>query len=76
MQGCYIVLLQSIGKILGSLISDMIPVKVECRECLCGNKKNERFDEKIEILHYFVGEQWQDIALLVDRSDWSRDTVW
>ncbi len=34
-----------------------------------GNKKNERLDEKVGMLHYFVEEQWQDVVLLVDRSD-------
>jgi hypothetical protein len=39
-------------------------------------KKNERFDEQVGMLHYFVEEQWQDVVLLVDRSDSSQGTVW
>jgi hypothetical protein len=33
------------------------------------NKKNERLDEKVGMLHCFVVEQWQDVVLLVDQSD-------
>jgi len=40
------------------------------------NNKNERLNEKVEMLHCFVGEHWQDIVLLVDRSDCSRGWVW
>jgi hypothetical protein len=31
-------------------------------------KKNERFDEKVGMLHCFVVEQWRDVVLLADRS--------
>jgi hypothetical protein len=53
---------------LCSLWTDAIVVKVECGECLCETKKNERFDEKVRMLHCFVVEQWRDVVLLVDRS--------
>ncbi len=56
--GCYIVLLESSRKILCSLWTNLIAAKVECGECLCETKKNERFYEKIGMLHCFVGEQW------------------
>jgi hypothetical protein len=39
-------------------------------------EKNKRFDEKVGMLHCFVGEQSQDIVLLVDRSDLRRARVW
>jgi hypothetical protein len=32
-------------------------------------KMNEGLDEKVGMLHCFVVEQWQDVVLLVDRSD-------
>jgi hypothetical protein len=31
---------------------------------------------KVWMLHCFVGEQWQDVVLLVDRSDCSQCSVW
>ncbi len=53
---------------LRSLWPDLIGPKVECGECLRETKRM-RSDEKVEILHCFVGEHWQDVALLDDRSD-------
>ncbi len=32
-------------------------------------QKDERLDEKVGMLHCFVGEHWQDVVLPVDRSD-------
>ncbi len=32
-------------------------------------KKNERFVEKVGMLHCFVVEQWRDVVLLYHRSD-------
>ncbi len=37
--GCYIVLLESSGKMLCSFSTDLIIVKVECGECLCETKR-------------------------------------
>jgi hypothetical protein len=74
--GCYIVLLESCGKILCSFITDPIVAEVECGECLCETKKNERSDEKVGTLHCFVGELWQDVVLLHHRSDCSEVRVW
>ncbi len=51
---------------LCSFMTDRIVLKVQCGECLCGNKKNERFDEKVGMLHCFVGEHWLDVVLLRD----------
>ncbi len=39
-------------------------------------KKNKRFDEQVGMSHCFVGEQWQDVVLLVDRSHCSQGSVW
>ncbi len=61
---------------LCSFITDLIARKVECGECLCGNKKNKTFDEVVEMLHCFVGEHWQDVGLLDERSYCSQDSVW
>jgi len=55
---------------LCSLITDLIVGKIDCGKCLCETKKNERFDETVGMLHRFVEEHWQDVVLLVDRSDW------
>jgi hypothetical protein len=41
-----------------------------------GNKKNERLDEKVGMLPCFVAEQWQDVVLLVDRSDCIEGSMW
>ncbi len=68
-QGCYIVLLESSSKMLCSFIIDLIVAEVECGECLCETKENERWDEKVGMLHCFVEEQWQDVVLLQHRSD-------
>ncbi len=57
---------------LCSLWADLIVVEVECGECLRETKKNKRFDEKVGMLRCFFVEQWQDVVLLVDRSDCSR----
>ncbi len=38
-QGCYIVLLQSSGKVLCSFITDLITEEVQCGECLCETKR-------------------------------------
>ncbi len=54
---------------LCSFITDLVAAKVECSECLCETKNNERLDEKVGLLHCFVVEQWQDVVLLVDLSD-------
>jgi hypothetical protein len=54
---------------LCSFITDQIAVKLDCGECLCETKKNERLDEKVVMLHCFVAEQWQDVVLLHHRSD-------
>jgi hypothetical protein len=62
--GCYIVLLQSSGKMLCSLWTDLIAVKVQCGKCLYETKKNERLDEKVGMLHCSVAEQWQDVVHL------------
>jgi hypothetical protein len=56
---------------LCSFITDLIVVKVECGECLCETKKNERFDEKVGMLHCCAVEQWRDVVLLHHRSDCS-----
>jgi hypothetical protein len=40
------------------------------------NKENERFVEKVEILHCFVVEQLQDVALLHHQSDSGQGAVW
>jgi hypothetical protein len=53
-------------------ITDLIVEEVECGESLCETKKNERFDEKVGMLHCFVVEQSQDILLLVGRFDCSQ----
>jgi hypothetical protein len=55
---------------LCSFITDLIGVKVECGECLCETKKNERFDEKGGMLHCFVVTQWRDAVLLHSPSNW------
>ncbi len=68
------VLLESIGKMLCSFITDLIVIKVQCGECLCEGKKM-RFDEKVGMLHCFVGEHCQDVLLLEDRSDRLEGTV-
>ncbi len=61
-------MLDSIGKMLCSLMTDPIAVKVQCGECLCAIKSNERFDERVGMLHCFAVEHWQDVVLLDDRS--------
>ncbi len=61
---------------LYSFITNLIVVEVECGECLCETKKNERLDEKVGMLHCFFVDQWQDVVLLVDRSNCSQDSVW
>jgi hypothetical protein len=60
---------------LCSFITDLIFVQVECGECLCETKRM-RLDEKVGMLHCFVVQQWQDVLLLVDRSDCRQDSVW
>jgi hypothetical protein len=55
---------------LCSFITDPIAAEVECVKCLCETKKNERFDEKVGMLHCFVVEQWRDVVLLHHGSDW------
>ncbi len=57
---------------LCSFITDPILVKLECGECLCERKKNERLDEKVGMLPCFVVKHWQDVVLLVDRSHCSQ----
>ncbi len=37
--GCYVVLLESIAKMLCSFITDPIAPKVKCGECLCETKR-------------------------------------
>jgi hypothetical protein len=74
-EGCYIILLQSIGKMLRSLSTDIIFGEVQYGKCLC-ERMNERLDKKVGILHCFVVEHCQDVALLVHRSDWRRGSVW
>jgi hypothetical protein len=54
---------------LCSFSTDLIAVELECGKCLCGTKKNERFDEKVGTLHCFVVQQSQDVVLLHHRSD-------
>ncbi len=61
---------------LRSFSTDLIEVKVQCGECLCERKKNERLDEKVGMLHCFVVKHWQDVVLLVDRSDCGQGSVW
>jgi hypothetical protein len=54
----------------------MVVVKVECGECLCETKRNERLDEKIGMLHCFVGGQWQDYVPHDHRFDCLEGGVW
>ncbi len=49
---------------LCSYIADLIVGEAQCGECLCETKTNERFDEKVEMLHCFVVERWQYNLLL------------
>jgi hypothetical protein len=58
------------------VVTDRIPVKVERGECLRETKKNERLDKRVRMLHCFVEEQWQDVLLLVNRSDCRWGSVW
>jgi hypothetical protein len=72
--GCYIVLLQSIAKMLCCLWADAIVFKVQCGEDLC-ETKTVRFYEKIGMLHCFVVEHWQGFVLRYDWSHRSRCAV-
>ncbi len=61
---------------LCSFVTDLIGRKVQCGECLGGNKKNKRFDKEVGVLHCFVEEHWQDVAHLHHRSDCCRGREW
>jgi hypothetical protein len=57
---------------LCSSCTDPIEVEVECGECLCERKSMSDWDEKVGMLHCYVGEQLQDVLFLLDRSDFGQ----
>jgi hypothetical protein len=65
---CYFILLQSISKVLCSLVTDFIAIEVQCGECL-GEVMNEKYKERMRLLLYFVANHLQDVVLLGHRFD-------
>ncbi len=53
---------------LCSLVTDLIDLEMQCGECL-SEVVNERYNETMRMLLYFVAKHMQDVVLLGHRFD-------